>query len=188
MATYEHIEDPKEKIQKIMDGLGAVQGVNYAFLVTNTGSSIMVAQTTPMSEELMDEISVLVTDILSTTIELSPKLGMDETNDFIHIKTPLGLGLVSQVESAILVLITSPKVKLGLMHCLITSTKTKISKVRDMESFFRVKNQRPPSELQLKKTLRYLNYYGQLLLTWPPKYSRFKTLDHWLTPTDGTSN
>lgn len=76
MATYGHTtinqdfeKDAKERIQRILDGLGAVQGVNYAFLVTDTGSPLMVARTTPTSDEIVNDVSVLIADIVSTMIE-----------------------------------------------------------------------------------------------------------------------
>ncbi len=57
----------EEKIQKIMDGLGAVEGVSYALLVVDTGIPLLVAQTTPMEEGIVKEIAELVATVVSTT-------------------------------------------------------------------------------------------------------------------------
>ena len=58
-----------------------------------------------------------------------PNFGMGEQLYFVHVQTPLGFGMIVPMFDAFLVLITAPKVKLGLMHYLITSTKTKLSKI-----------------------------------------------------------
>ena len=119
----------EEKIQEIMDGLGAVKGVTYALLVVDTGVPLIVAQTTLMEEGIVKEIAELVAKVVSTTSKLSHKFDLQEKVDFIQFQTPLGLGLFSQVDDKILVLITRPDVKMGLIYHLITSTKTKIRKV-----------------------------------------------------------
>ena len=119
-----------EKIQKIMDGLGAVEGVSYALLVADTGVPSIVAQTTLMEEGVVEEIAELIATLLSTTRKLSNKFDLEEKVDFIHFQTPLGLGLFSQVEDKILGLIARPDVKLGLMQYLIVSTKNKIMRVK----------------------------------------------------------
>jgi len=138
MATYGHItvdkdDEPSvtEKIQKILDSLGAVQGVEKALLVSEEGFPIMCAQTTPISEEVETLVSAMVAGIVSTFAGACVQLNLGKTIDYIHVQTPLGLGLISSVGSTILVLITKPKVKLGLMHYLITSTRTKMLKIRD---------------------------------------------------------
>jgi len=137
MAAYNHIVKeqnrltPTEQIQKILDGLGAVQGVESALLVSGEGFPIMVARTTPVPEEVETLVSAMIAGIVSTVAGACLQLNLGNEIDFIHIHTPLGLGLISKVESTILVLITKPNVKLGLMHYLITSTKTKMQKVRD---------------------------------------------------------
>lgn len=137
MAAYNHIVKeqnrltPTEQIQKILDGLGAVQGVESALLASEEGFPIMVARTTPVPEEVETLVSAMIAGIASTVAGACLQLNLGNEIDFIHIHTPLGLGLISKVESTILVLITKPNVKLGLMHYLITSTKTKIQKVRD---------------------------------------------------------
>ena len=120
----------EEKIQKIMDELGAVEGVRNALLVVDTGVPLMVARTTPMDEGIVDEIAELVATLVSTTSKLSRKFDLGEKVDFVHFQTSLGLVLFHQIDDRILVLITVPNVKLGLMHYLIESTKTKIMKVK----------------------------------------------------------
>jgi predicted regulator of Ras-like GTPase activity (Roadblock/LC7/MglB family) len=137
MATYNHVTKEQnrlsstEQVQKILDGLGAVQGVESALLVSEEGFPIMVARTTPVSDEVETLVSAMVAGIVSTFAGACLQLNLGNEIDFIHVHTPLGLGLISKVESTILVLITKPNVKLGLMHYLITSTKTKMQKVRD---------------------------------------------------------
>jgi predicted regulator of Ras-like GTPase activity (Roadblock/LC7/MglB family) len=138
MATYGHITIEKngessstEKIQKILDSLGAVQGVEQALLVSEEGFPIMSARTTPISEEVETLVSAMVAGIVSTFAGACVQLNLGNNIDYIHVQTPLGLGLISSVGSTILVLITKPKVKLGLMHYLIISTKNKMLKVRD---------------------------------------------------------
>ena len=138
MATFGHVTSEKEeeissteKIQKILDGLGAVQGVKQALLVSEEGFPIMSARTAPITEEVETLVSAMVAGIVSTFSGACRQLKMGEQIDFVHVQTPRGLGLISKVETAILVLITNPKVKLGLMHYLITSTRSKMLKVRD---------------------------------------------------------
>lgn len=138
MATFDNISTEREdvsssteRIQKILDGLGAVQGVKQALLVSEEGFPIMSARTAPISEEVETLASAMVAGIVSTFSGACIQLNLGDQIDFIHVQTPLGLGLISKVDSAILVLITNPKVKLGLMHYLITSTRTKMLKVRD---------------------------------------------------------
>ena len=72
MATYGHISIDKdgepsstEKIQKILDSLGAVQGVVQALLVSEEGFPIMCARTTPISDEIG---ALLLRMIVSTMI------------------------------------------------------------------------------------------------------------------------
>ncbi|UCE12354.1 MAG: roadblock/LC7 domain-containing protein [Candidatus Heimdallarchaeota archaeon] len=120
-----------EKVQKTLDELGAVQGVEKAILVSEEGFPIMCARTTPISEETENLVSAMVAGIASTFAGACVQLKLGKTIDFIHVQTPLGLGLISRVGSTILVLITKPKVKLGLMHYLITSTKDKMLRIRD---------------------------------------------------------
>ena len=138
MATYGHVTIEKkgelsstEKIQKTLDSLGAVQGVEQALLVSEEGFPIMSARTTPISEEVETLVSAMVAGIVSTFAGACVQLNLGKEIDYIHVQTPLGLGLISSVGSTILVLITEPKVKLGLMHYLITSTRNKMLKVRD---------------------------------------------------------
>ncbi len=137
MTTYDHISNEQgtktatEQIQKILDGLGAVQGIKSALLVSEEGFPIMVARTTPISDEVETVVSAMVAGIVSTFAGACIQLNLGNEIDFIHVQTPLGLGLISKVESTILVLITNTDVKLGLMHYLITSTRTKMLKVRD---------------------------------------------------------
>ncbi len=138
MALYGHVVDEAsegvsatEKIQIILDGLGAVQGVKQALLVSEEGFPIMSARTAPIDEEVEILVSAMVAGIMSTFSGACIQLNLGKEIDFIHVQTPHGLGLLSKVDSTILVLITNPKVKLGLMHYLITSTRTKMLKVRD---------------------------------------------------------
>ena len=138
MATYGQINTERndgpsstEKIQKILDSLGSVQGVDQALLVSEEGFPIMCARTTPITEEVETLVSAMVAGIVSTFSGACVQLNLGKEINFIHVQTPNGLGLISNVGSTILVLITKPNVKLGLMHYLITSTRTKMLKVRD---------------------------------------------------------
>lgn len=137
MTTYNHttneqnLQSSTERVQKILDGLGAVQGVESALLVSEEGFPIMVARTRPLSDDVETLVSAMVAGIVSTFASACIQLKLGNEIDYIHVQTPLGLGLISKVDSTILVLITNPEVKLGLMHYLITSTKTKMLKVRD---------------------------------------------------------
>ncbi len=138
MATYGQINAERndgpsstEKIQKILDSLGSVQGVDQALLVSEEGFPIMCARTTPITEEVETLVSAMVAGIVSTFSGACVQLSLGKEINFIHVQTPNGLGLISNVGSTILVLITKPNVKLGLMHYLITSTRTKMLKVRD---------------------------------------------------------
>lgn len=137
MAMYknstneQNLQSSTERVQKILDGLGAVQGVESALLVSEEGFPIMVARTKPLSDDIETLVSAMVAGIVSTFASACLQLKLGNKIDYIHVQTPLGLGLISKVDSTILVLITNPDVKLGLMHYLITSTKTKMLEVRD---------------------------------------------------------
>ena len=138
MASYDQVAAAKnsslsstEKIQIILDGLGAVHGVKQALLVSEEGFPIMTARTTPITDEVETIVSAMVAGIVSTFSGACVKLSLGKQIDFIHVKTPNGLGLISKVGEVILVLITDPDVKLGLIYYLITSTRTKMLKVRE---------------------------------------------------------
>ncbi|NHJ00642.1 MAG: roadblock/LC7 domain-containing protein [Candidatus Heimdallarchaeota archaeon] len=138
MATFGNMTTEKnegisstEQIQKILDGLGLVKGVEKALLVSEEGFPIMSAQTAPITDEVEILVSAMVAGIVSTFSSACVQLDLGNTIDFIHVQTPLGLGLISKVNSTILVIITSPDVKLGLMHYLVTSTKNKLLKIRE---------------------------------------------------------
>jgi predicted regulator of Ras-like GTPase activity (Roadblock/LC7/MglB family) len=138
MATYNPVAAEKEeqrssteKIQRILDDLGVVQGVRKALLVSEEGFPIMSARTAPITEEVEILVSAMVAGIMSTFSGACVQLELGEEIDFIHVQTPQGLGLVSKVASTILVLITDPTVKLGLMHYLIIATKKKMLKIRE---------------------------------------------------------
>ncbi len=138
MVTYGHITAEREaesssteRIQKILDSLGAVQGVEQALLVSEEGFPIMCARTASISEEIETLVSAMVAGIVSTFAGVCVQLKLGNEINFIHVQTPLGLGLISSVGSTILVIITKADVKLGLMHYLITSTKTKMLKIRE---------------------------------------------------------
>ncbi|MFX0014635.1 MAG: roadblock/LC7 domain-containing protein [Promethearchaeota archaeon] len=138
MVTYSHIAIDKdsetsstEKVQKVLDELGAVQGVQQALLVSDEGFPIMSARTAPISDEVETLVSAMVAGIVSTFAGACVQLNLGNKIDYIHVQTPLGLGLISRVGSTILVLITKSEVKLGLMHYLLTSTKTKMLKLRE---------------------------------------------------------
>lgn len=120
-----------EKIQIILDGLGGVQGVKQALLVSDEGFPIMSARTTPITDEVETLVSAMVAGIVSTFSGACIQLNLGDQIDFIHVQTPHGLGLLSKIDSSILVLITDPKVKLGLMHYLITSTRARMLKIRE---------------------------------------------------------
>lgn len=119
------------RIQRILDGLGAIQGVKQALLISEEGFPILCARTKPIGTEIETLVSAMVAGIFSTFASACTQLNLGTDIDFVHVQTPQGLGLLSKVESAILVLITEPSVKLGLMHYLLTSTRKKMLKLRD---------------------------------------------------------
>lgn len=138
MATYEQMAsgdenqfNTMEKVQKIIDGLGTVKGVKKILLVSEEGFPILSARTLPISEEVETVVSAMVAGIVSTFSSACIQLNLGEQIDFIHVQTPVGLGIISKVQSAILVLITESKVKLGLMHYLVSSTKMKLLRIRE---------------------------------------------------------
>lgn len=120
----------RDKVQRIIDGLGAVQGVRYAYWVTDLGTPLIVARTTPLTEDITCEVAELVAGLLSISVGVCSCLDLGKTFDFLHLQPPFGLGILSPFDKTILVLITEPTVKLGLMHYLVTSTKVKLSKVQ----------------------------------------------------------
>ncbi|MFW9778967.1 MAG: roadblock/LC7 domain-containing protein [Candidatus Heimdallarchaeota archaeon] len=138
MALYDQLAGKPEdenssmtRVQRILDGLGAVQGVRKALLVSEEGFPILCAKTKPISDEVETLASAMVAGIFSTFSSACIQLDLGTEIDFIHVQTPQGLGLLSKVDSAILVLITESSVKLGLMHYLITSTRKKMLNLRD---------------------------------------------------------
>jgi predicted regulator of Ras-like GTPase activity (Roadblock/LC7/MglB family) len=120
-----------EKVQKIIDGLGTVKGVKKVLLVSEEGFPIISARTLPMSDDVETVVSAMVAGIVSTFSGACIQLNLGDQVDFIHVQTPIGLGIISKVQSTILVLITDSNVKLGLMHYLVSSTKMKLIKTRD---------------------------------------------------------
>ncbi|MHA1972344.1 MAG: roadblock/LC7 domain-containing protein [Candidatus Hodarchaeales archaeon] len=137
METYGHLSAKKteeisatQMIQTILDELGRVTGVRKALLVTEEGFPIMSARTSSISEEVETIVSAMVAGIVSTFSGACVQLDLGKEIDYIHVQTPLGLGLISKVNDIILVIITGPDVKLGLMHYLICSTKAKIQKLQ----------------------------------------------------------
>lgn len=138
MASYDQITTKRndclsstEKIQNILDGLGAVNGVKQALLVSEEGFPIMTARSTPITDEVETIVSAMVAGIVSTFSGACIKLNLGKQIDFIHVQTPNGLGLISKIGEVILVLITDLNVKIGLMYYLITTTRTKMLKVRE---------------------------------------------------------
>jgi predicted regulator of Ras-like GTPase activity (Roadblock/LC7/MglB family) len=118
-------------VQKIIDGLGTVKGVKKVLLVSEEGFPIISARTLPMSDDVETVVSAMVAGIVSTFSGACIQLNLGDQVDFIHVQTPIGLGIISKVQSTILVLITDSNVKLGLMHYLVSSTKMKLIKTRD---------------------------------------------------------
>ncbi|MHA2155688.1 MAG: roadblock/LC7 domain-containing protein [Candidatus Hodarchaeales archaeon] len=138
MATFENMSlgdnsgyNSMEKVQKIIDGLGTVKGVKKVLLVSEEGFPIISARTLPMSDDVETVVSAMVAGIVSTFSGACIQLNLGDQVDFIHVQTPIGLGIISKVQSTILVLITDSNVKLGLMHYLVSSTKMKLIKTRD---------------------------------------------------------
>ncbi|MHA1976101.1 MAG: roadblock/LC7 domain-containing protein [Candidatus Hodarchaeales archaeon] len=138
MATFENMTigdnsgyNSMDKVQKIIDGLGTVKGVKKVLLVSEEGFPIISARTLPMSDEVETVVSAMVAGIVSTFSSACIQLNLGDQVDFIHVQTPIGLGIISKVQSTILVLITDANVKLGLMHYLVSSTKMKLLKTRD---------------------------------------------------------
>jgi predicted regulator of Ras-like GTPase activity (Roadblock/LC7/MglB family) len=120
-----------DKVQKIIDGLGTVKGVKKVLLVSEEGFPIISARTLPMSDDVETVVSAMVAGIVSTFSSACIQLNLGDQVDFIHVQTPIGLGIISKVQSTILLLITDSNVKLGLMHYLVSSTKMKLLKTRD---------------------------------------------------------
>ncbi len=138
MATYDQMttgdgtgSNAMDKVQKIIDGLGTVRGVKKVLLVSEEGFPILSARTLPISDDVESVVSAMVAGIVSTFSSACIQLSLGDQIDFIHVQTPIGLGIISKVQSTILVLITDSKVKLGLMHYLVASTKLKLVKTRD---------------------------------------------------------
>ena len=138
MATYDQMtmgdgtgSNAMDKVQKIIDGLGTVRGVKKVLLVSEEGFPILSARTLPISDDVESVVSAMVAGIVSTFSSACIQLSLGDQIDFIHVQTPIGLGIITKVQSTILVLITDSKVKLGLMHYLVTSTKLKLIKTRD---------------------------------------------------------
>ena len=123
--------DAMERVQKTIVGLGTVRGVKRVLLVSEEGFPILSARTIPISEDVETVVSAMVAGIVSTFSSACIQLNLGEQVDFIHVQTPLGLGIISKIQSVILVLIADPKVKLVLMHYLVTSTNIKLLKIRD---------------------------------------------------------
>ncbi len=138
MATFENMTlgdsngyNSMDKVQKIIDGLGTVKGVKKVLLVSEEGFPILSARTLPISDEVETVVSAMVAGIVSTFSSACIQLNLGDQVDFLHVQTPIGLGIISKVQSTILVLITDSNVKLGLMHYLVSSTKMKLLKTRD---------------------------------------------------------
>jgi predicted regulator of Ras-like GTPase activity (Roadblock/LC7/MglB family) len=138
MTVFDHMtvgedtgQNTMEKVQKIVDGLGTVKGVKKVLLVSEEGFPILSARTLPISEDVETIVSAMVAGIVSTISSACIQLNLGDQVDFIHVQTPIGLGIITKVQSTILVLITDSKVKLGLMHYLVTSTKLKLVKIRE---------------------------------------------------------
>ena len=138
MATFENMSlgdnsgyNSMDKVQKIIDGLGTVKGVKKVLLVTEEGFPILSARTLPISDDVETIVSAMVAGIVSTFSSACIQLNLGDQVDFIHVQTPIGLGIISKVQSTILVLITDSNVKLGLMHYLVSSTKMKLIKIRE---------------------------------------------------------
>lgn len=138
MAAYEHLSTKRsedvsstEKIQKILDELGANMGVKKALLVSEEGFPIMSARTAPITEEVEILVSAMVAGIVSTFSGTCIQFDLGSDIEYINVKTPLGLGLICCVGSTILVLITGSDVRIGLMQYLLSTTREKILKVRN---------------------------------------------------------
>ena len=67
LNVKEEREGPKEKIQKIMNKLGAVINVNYAFLLSKTGAPLVIARTTPF--QILKEFPPAITKLIKTTMD-----------------------------------------------------------------------------------------------------------------------
>jgi len=138
MATYDQMNigsndgyNSMEKVQKIIDGLGTVKGIKRILLVSEEGFPILSARTLPVSDEVETVVSAMVAGIVSTFSGACIQLSLGDQIDFIHVQTPVGLGIITKIQSTILVLITDSNVKLGLMHYLVSSTKMKLMKIRE---------------------------------------------------------
>ena len=138
MATYDQMNlgsrngyNSMEEVQKVIDGLGTVKGVKKILLVSEEGFPIISARTLPISDEVETVVSAMVAGIVSTFSGACIQLGLGDQIDFIHVQTPIGLGIITKVQTTILVLMTDSSVKLGLMHYLVNSTKMKLMKIRE---------------------------------------------------------
>ncbi len=138
MAAFGHLTSKRsedisstEKIQKILDELGANMGVKKALLVSEEGFPIMSARTAPITDEIETLVSAMVAGIVSTFSGACIQLDLGSDIEYINVKTPLGLGLMCSVGATILVLITSSDVRIGLMQYLLSTNREKMLKVRD---------------------------------------------------------
>jgi len=138
MAAFGHLTSKRpedasstEKIQNILDELGANMGVKKALLVSEEGFPIMSARTAPTTEEVETLVSAMVAGIVSTFSGACIQFDLGSDIEYINVKTPLGLGLICSVGSTILVLITGSDVRIGLMQYLLSTTREKMIKIRD---------------------------------------------------------
>ena len=86
--------DAMERVQKTIDRLGTVRGVRRVLLVSEEGFPILSARTIPISEDVETVVSAMVAGIVSTFSSACVQLNLGEQVDFIHVQTPLGLGII----------------------------------------------------------------------------------------------
>ena len=128
MADYDLFKHSTQtdEIQVILDGLGTVKGIKQLLLVSDEGFPILSARTLSISEEVEAIVSAMVAGIVHISSGACNQLNLGDQIDFIHVQTPVGLGILTKIQNNILVLITDSNIKLGFMHYLVNSTRSKI--------------------------------------------------------------
>ena len=124
-------EIPLKKVQEVIDGLGTVRGVIEVLLVSEEGYLITSTGNLPISDEVQEIASSLVTKITNNFADLCFRLGLGDPIEVILVKTPKCLGIISKVENKFLILITYPSVSLGLIQSHINTTKVKFLRLND---------------------------------------------------------
>ena len=124
-------EVPLKKIQEVIDNLGTVRGVIEVLLVSEEGYPITSTGNLPISDEVQEMASSLVTKITDNFADLCFRLGLGDPMEIILVQTSKCLGIISKIENKFLILITYPGVSLGLIQSHINTTKVKFLRLKD---------------------------------------------------------